>query len=93
MSELIRARVLVSGIVQGVAFRAFTQRQALRLNLHGGVRNLDDGRVEAIVEGSRKNVDALIVLLGQGPPMAKVERVEVEWSSPAGSEQPFQIWY
>ena len=93
MSELVRARVLVSGIVHGVAFRAFTQRQALRLNLLGGVRNLDDGRVEAIIEGVRKDVDALIELLRQGPPMARVERVEIEWGATSGTEQTFQIWY
>lgn len=93
MSELIRARVLVSGIVQGVAFRAFTQRQALRMKLHGGVRNLDDGRVEAIIEGMKQDVDALIELLRQGPPMARVERVEVEWGQSSGAEHTFQIWY
>ena len=93
MSELVRACVRVSGMVQGVAFRAFTQRQALRLNLHGGVRNLEDGRVEAIIEGVRKDVDALIELLRQGPPMARVERVEVEWGAQSGTEQTFQIWY
>ena len=93
MSELIRARVLVSGIVQGVAFRAFTQRQALRMKLHGGVRNLDDGRVEAIIEGMKQDVDALIELLRQGPPMARVERVEVEWGQSSDAEHTFQIWY
>jgi acylphosphatase len=93
MSELVRARVLVSGIVQGVAFRAFTQRQALRLKLHGGVRNLGDGSVEAIIEGMKKDVDALIEQLRQGPPMARVERVEVEWGSPSGAAHTFEIWY
>jgi len=93
MSEVVRARVRVSGIVQGVAFRAFTQRQALRLNLRGGVRNLDDGRVEAIIEGLRKDVDVLIELLKQGPTMARVERIEIEWGASSGTEPTFQIWY
>ena len=49
--------------------------------------------MEAIIEGMKEDVDMLIGVLRQGPPMARVERVEVEWGSPSGTEQTFQIWY
>ncbi len=90
---LVRSRIQVSGRVQGVAYRAFTQAAALRMGLRGGVRNLDDGCVEVEVEGPRHEVEALVKLLRTGPPMAVVEDVQVQWDSPAGQYVDFQIWY
>ena len=56
----VRARIFVGGRVQGVGFRAFAARTATRLDLVGGVRNLDDGRVELDVEGRRTVIEALL---------------------------------
>ncbi len=69
-------RFLVHGHVQGVGFRWWVWRQATRLGVHGLARNLRDGSVEVIVEGSDSVLAELERLLGQGPPAAEVERVE-----------------
>lgn len=93
MKECVRAHVLVRGLVQGVAFRAFAQERALTRGLSGGVRNLDDGRVEAFVQGPRHEVLALIEELRVGPRRARVEDVTVAWGVPTDSESTFSIWY
>ena len=93
MSDLVRAHVLVRGRVQGVAFRAFTREQAMDRGLQGGVRNLDDGQVEAMVQGPRDQVLALIETLRIGPRMARVEDVAVNWIEPNPAESTFSIWY
>ena len=66
----------VSGRVQGVCYRAATQEQARVLGLRGYARNLADGRVEVLVRGSAAAVDQLVDWLAEGPPMAKVLKVE-----------------
>jgi len=88
----VRARIWVSGLVQGVAYRAFTQRAASRNGLRGGVRNLDDGRVEVEVEGERQTIESLIALLRSGPSMARVQDVQVQWEPPTNRYDDFQIW-
>ena len=70
-----RAHIIVEGRVQGVGFRQFTVEQATALGLTGWVRNLPDGRVEAVAEGSREAVAALCALLERGPKMATVDKV------------------
>jgi acylphosphatase len=70
------ARFLVSGVVQGVFYRASTRVQAQRLGLNGHARNLPDGCVEVIAHGEPAALDALEQWLWQGPPAAQVERVE-----------------
>lgn len=67
MQRNIQVHVLVSGQVQGVSFRAMTRREALRLNLKGWVRNLDDGRVEAVFHGPEANVAAMVGWCRRGP--------------------------
>ena len=69
-------RLLISGRVQGVGFRAFVAREARTLGLAGFVRNLADGRVEAVFEGAPAAVDALRLACARGPAGARVERVE-----------------
>ncbi len=88
----VRARIWVSGLVQGVAFRAFTQRTASQHGLRGGVRNLHDGRVAVEVEGARQAVESLIASLRTGPPMAQVQDVQVQWETPTGQYEDFRIW-
>lgn len=69
------ARFLVSGVVQGVFFRASTQAQARQLGLRGHARNLDDGRVEVVAAGQEAALDRLETWLHQGPGQARVDRV------------------
>jgi acylphosphatase len=78
----VRARLLISGRVQGVGLRLFVQREAHRLGLAGFVRNLRDGRVEAEAEGPRAAVDEFIQIVRAGPPGARVARVDVAWEPP-----------
>ena len=89
----VRALILVSGRVQGVGYRAFAYRVATQRGLTGGVRNLDDGRVELDVEGERDVIEGLIGDLRVGPPAARVSRVDVEWSDASGRLSHFAIWY
>ena len=77
MSRL-RARVVVSGRVQGVWFRESTRRCADELGVAGWVRNLPDGRVEALFEGPADRVRAAIEFVKVGPPLARVRDVAVE---------------
>ncbi len=68
----------MTGRVQGVFFRAWTQQQARELGVNGWVRNCADGSVEAHLEGDEAAVKALVQRMHEGPPSAVVERVEVE---------------
>lgn len=90
--EIRRARVVVSGRVQGVWFRGATEEQAVRLGLAGWVRNLPDGSVEASFEGGGSEVDTAIEWCRTGPPSARVDDVTVEWQAPVG-EVGFRVRY
>lgn len=83
-SPTVRRRVLVSGRVQGVFFRDSCRRRALAAHLAGTVRNLPDGRVEAVFEGPPDAVDGLITWCRRGPRLAEVTAVEVVEESPQG---------
>ena len=63
-----RAKVIVKGIVQGVNFRYYTQRQAVKYNINGWVKNLPDGSVGAVFEGEEHDVAAMVQWCRQGPP-------------------------
>jgi len=89
----VRAHVMVSGRVQGVGYRAFAARVAVQQGLLGGVRNLDDGRVELDVEGKQAVIEALLHELKAGPPAARVTKIETEWSAATGRFSRFSIWY
>ena len=94
MTELASARVIVYGYVQGVFFRAFASRRATELGLAGYVRNLPGGEaVEVTAEGERKKLQELIDYLKVGPPAARVEKVETNWSKYTGSFSGFGIRY
>ena len=79
-----RVHVLVSGLVQGVAFRAYTVDEARRLGVFGYVRNLPDGRVEVEAEGERPALDALVAFCRVGPPSARVDGIEATWGAFGG---------
>ena len=85
-----RVHVFVSGRVQGVAYRANTRDAARERNLDGWVRNLDDGRVEAVFEGSVETVEGMVEWCHTGSPAATVEDVEAEYGDPEG-ESGFEI--
>lgn len=88
--DRIRAHVLVSGRVQGVGYRASTWDMAQLLKLNGWVRNRRDGRVEAVFEGSKAQVEEIIRWCHQGSPGAVVQAVEVEYEAPQGI-QGFEV--
>ena len=86
-----RVHLVVSGRVQGVAFRASTADAARRLGLRGWVRNLPDGRVEAEAEGDRPQVETLVDWCRRGPPAARVLDLAVTWGEPRGDLAGFEI--
>jgi acylphosphatase len=81
----VRVRVLVGGRVQGVFFRATCTERARELGLGGWVRNRSDGRVEAVFEGDRDDVDAMVEWCRRGPQGALVDGVEIEPEVPTGT--------
>ncbi len=90
---LVRAHLFVSGRVQGVFFRYETRDKAHELGVHGWVRNLPDGRVEAIVEGRKDEVEKLVEFCCTGPPGAKVVNLDLKWENPTGEYKDFTIRY
>lgn len=83
-TETVRARVFVSGTVQGVYYRANTRETARNRGVDGWVRNLPDGRVEAVFEGNPGDVEEMVDWCHTGSPAADVEDVEVEYEDPEG---------
>ncbi|MEF8881172.1 MAG: acylphosphatase [Halapricum sp.] len=92
MSERIRAHVFVSGRVQGVFFRATTRNTAREQGVDGWVKNLNDGRVEAVFEGPEEDVEAMVEFCHEGSTQARVEDVDVEYEEPKGLNG-FEIRY
>jgi acylphosphatase len=88
-----RAHIHVSGIVQGVYFRQNTLIKAQELGLKGLVRNLRDGRVEVICEGSGEAIDNLIAWCRRGPRGSRVEDVDTQWEELKGEFDDFRIAY
>jgi acylphosphatase len=90
MAKVAR-KFFVSGEVQGVGYRFFAQRAAARHQVVGYVRNLPDGRVEALAEGSPASVEAFKKELATGPRLALVEKIEELSVEPTGSYSSFLI--
>ena len=86
-----RFHVYIIGRVQGVFFRAVTQQTAKGFNLTGWVRNMSDGRVEAVFEGNDENVDKMITWCHIGPPAARVEKVITAEEPCTGEFMDFNI--
>jgi acylphosphatase len=86
-----RARILITGLVQGVFFRREMTDLARRLGISGWVRNLPDGQVEALAEGERARLGELIRFCHIGPRGAVVRKVKVEWSDYSGEFRGFRI--
>ena len=87
----VRAHVYVTGVVQGVFFRFNTRTQAKMNGVTGWVRNLSDGRVEAVIEGDKGKVDQVIDFLRQGPPGSSVEDLDISWEKPSHRYTEFEI--
>ena len=88
-----RIHVYISGIVQGVCFRAATRRAAVGLNLSGWVRNMEDGNVEAVIEGKDADVEKMLAWCKIGPPAARVEKVIIAEEHYTGGFSGFSIKY
>jgi acylphosphatase len=88
-----RAHMIVSGRVQGVFFRTETKYEADSHGVKGWVRNLPDGRVEAVFEGEEKAVKALVEFCKRGPPGARVNSVDLTWENFTGEFDGFKIKY
>lgn len=86
-----RLHAVIRGDVQGVGFRYFVQRRADQLGLRGWVRNNDDGTVEVLAEGQRPDLEQLKHALEEGPRMARVERVDTQWSNATGNLDRFDF--
>lgn len=91
MPELARVRLLVTGLVQGVAFRQSAVFEAERLGISGWVKNLPDGRVEAEAEGERSKVEVFARWCEHGPTGARVEWVDTTWGPAKGEAKGFRI--
>lgn len=89
----VRAHAFVEGRVQGVFFRSKTEVEARRRNVFGWVKNTTDGRVEAVFEGDREDVEKVIDFCRGGPPGARVTKVDVKWKNYTGEFQDFRIHY
>ena len=86
-----QVQLVISGIVQGVFFRASALAVARSLKLSGFVRNLSNGRVEVIAEGEEQALARMIEWCRKGPPGARIEEVEVTWAEATGQFQHFTI--
>ncbi|MBM4293423.1 MAG: acylphosphatase [Deltaproteobacteria bacterium] len=91
--EKARVHVLIEGRVQGVFFRAHTRDEARARGINGWVRNLPDGRVEAVFEGNRASLNSMLVWCHKGPPYAYVEKVDVQWQPYQGDLGDFRVRY
>ncbi|MEA3337322.1 MAG: acylphosphatase [Chloroflexota bacterium] len=88
-----RAHVFVSGHVQGVSYRYYTRRQANALGVTGWVRNLPDGRVEAVFEGSEKAVRHMVAWCYRGSPNAYIIEADVDYQPYTGEFNGFRLTY
>ena len=93
IAKHVRVHVIISGRVQGVFFRAETQRAAEGFGVLGWVRNRRDGTVEAVFEGRQEDVDAALDWCRQGPRMSRVDKVDVNWQTYTGKFKSFEITF
>ncbi len=90
---LTGAHIIIEGRVQGVFFRAFTQKNALKLKIKGRVRNTPDGCVEVICEGRKEDIEGLIKELWKGPAFSIPRDVRTEWKEYKSEFKDFAIKY
>ncbi len=88
-----RVHIIIQGYVQGVFYRASTRETALDLGLKGWVRNLPDGNVEAVFEGSVEKIRQAVKWCNAGPPGALVKKVDEKWQDYSGDFKSFEVRY
>lgn len=93
MNEKIRAHIFVQGMVQGVFFRVKTRQKAKVLGVTGWVKNLPDGRVEAVFEGGKEKVEQIIEWIKKGPLFSRVDDVKIDFEECKGEFENFEIRY
>jgi acylphosphatase len=91
--HLKRVHVVISGLVQGVFFRQYTRKHAIQYNLTGWVKNRPDGDVEAVFEGDELDVELMIDWCRNGPPSARISRVDITREEPTDTFPDFRIIY
>ncbi len=87
-----RAHLIIYGKVQGVFYRASARDKALRIGISGWVKNIPEGRVEAVFEGEKNRVNRMIEWCKKGPSYSQVDEVAIEWEEPEG-EKHFEVRY
>jgi len=91
--ENARGHLFIQGRVQGVCYRAFTRDLAQSLGLSGWVKNLWDGRVEALFEGRKDLIEKAVATCHAGPPGARVSHIDILWEEYIGDQKGFSITY
>lgn len=91
MNKPVRLQVYWTGRVQGVGFRYTAETVAMELHLVGWVRNLPDGRVEAVCEGNKKTLETFLERMAQGAMRAYIKQTDVRWQETTGEFDDFQI--
>ncbi|MCD6353791.1 MAG: acylphosphatase [Proteobacteria bacterium] len=89
----VRAHVIITGVVQGVFFRAHTQKEAEKHTVFGWVKNKEDETVEAVFEGKQAEVEALVQWCHTGPPFSQVDQIDIKWGNYTGKFLRFSILY
>jgi acylphosphatase len=91
--NLQRGEIIVSGLVQGVGYRYFVQRNAMKLGLNGFTRNLCSGEVLTVIEGEKFLIEDLFNILKVGPPHAEVRYAAIKWSEYKNEFKTFEITF
>jgi acylphosphatase len=86
-----RLHAVVQGVVQGVSFRYYTRQRARALGITGWVTNCRDGTVQVTAEGAHQVLETFVAWLHHGPPLARVDQVQVTWTDAAGEFERFDI--
>ena len=86
-----QVHLFISGEVQGVGFREYVSHKARKVGVQGWVRNLDDGRVEAVIQGDEKKVEILVTLSQHGPPLAHVMEIDMQYEEIAHTYTDFIV--
>lgn len=88
---MTQAHLIISGTVQGVGFRYFIRSWAKKLGITGWTRNTEEGAVEAVLQGDKKNLEQIITLCRKGPFLSQVKDVQLKWEVPVETLMGFSI--
>jgi acylphosphatase len=90
-SDLVRVRIFAGGLVQGVAYRFFAEKYANALGITGWIRNLTDGRVEVLAEGTAEGIESFLERLREGPRQARIDGLDVRRERATGEFSDFRV--